>query len=66
MRARRNSRGALGVVVLITLVLGLMPSFGAYAEQGSDSAQLPTGTYWYNGDVSFSTIDKNNGFTAEE
>ena len=66
MHARRNSRGAFGVVVLITLVLGLMPSFGAYAEQGSDSAQLPAGTYWYNGDVTFSTIDKNNGFTAEE
>ncbi len=42
-----------------------MPSLGAYAEQESDSTQLPTGTYWYNGDVSFSTIDKNNGFTAE-
>ena len=28
------------------------------------SGQLPSGMYWYNGDVDFTTIDSSNGFTS--
>ena len=37
------------------------------AEQASLSSaagQLPSGTYWYNGDVDFTTIDSSNTFTS--
>lgn len=63
-RARHASGAALSAVVSVSLVLGLAPSFGAYAAQGSGSEQLPSGTYWYNGDVSFTTIDSSNGFSS--
>lgn len=72
-RARRMRAGArslsskvLSIVMSAILVVGLSPltkvSTATAGEGGSD--QLPSGTYWYNGDVNFTTIDSSNGFTS--
>lgn len=72
-RARRMRAGArslsskmLSIVMSAILVVGLSPltkvSTAIAGEGGSD--QLPSGTYWYNGDVNFTTIDSSNGFTS--
>ena len=72
-RARRMRAGvrslsskALSIVMSAILVVGLSPltkvSTATAGEGGS--SQLPSGTYWYNGDVSFTTIDSSNGFTS--
>ena len=73
IRARRMRAGArslsskvLSIVMSAILVVGLSPltkvSTAIAGEGGSD--QLPSGTYWYNGDVNFTTIDSSNGFTS--
>ena len=72
-RARRMRAGArslsskvLSIVMSAILVVGLSPltkvSTATAGEGGS--GQLPSGTYWYNGDVNFTTIDSSNGFTS--
>lgn len=63
-RARHASGGALSIAVLAFMALALTPCLSAYAEQGSTSEQLQPGTYWYNGDVDFATIDSSNGFSS--
>ena len=64
--ARSLSSKALSIVMSAILVVGLSPltkvSTATAGEGGS--GQLPSGTYWYNGDVSFTTIDSSNGFTS--
>lgn len=72
-RARRMRAGArslsskvLSIVMSAILVVGLSPltkASTATAGEGG-SSQLPSGTYWYNGDVNFTTIDSSNGFTS--
>ena len=67
-RARSLSSKALSIVMSAILVIGLSPmtkvsSTGADADTTS-TGQLPTGTYWYNGDVDFTTIDSSNTFTS--
>lgn len=72
-RARRMRAGvrslsskALSIVMSAILVVGLSPltkvSTATAGEGGS--SQLPSGAYWYNGDVNFTTIDSSNGFTS--
>ncbi|WP_307980073.1 Cna B-type domain-containing protein [uncultured Senegalimassilia sp.] len=64
--ARSLSSKALSIVMSAILVVGLSPltkvSTATAGEGGS--GQLPSGTYWYNGDVNFTTIDSSNGFTS--
>ena len=64
--ARSLSSKALSIVMSAILVVGLSPltkvSTATAGEGGS--SQLPSGTYWYNGDVNFTTIDSSNGFTS--
>ncbi len=43
---------------------GISPASADSANSEGASGQLPSGTYWYNGDVSFTTIDESNGFTS--
>lgn len=72
-RARRMRAGArslsskvLSIVMSAILVVGLSPltkvSTATAGEGGS--GQLPSGKYWYNGDVNFTTIDSSNGFMS--
>ena len=64
------SRKALSIVMSAILVVGLSPlTKVATADESQASAQsgqgqLPSGTYYYNGNVSFTTIDSTNGFTS--
>lgn len=64
--ARSLSSKALSIVMSAILVVSLSPltkvSTATAGEGGS--GQLPSGTYWYNGDVNFTTIDSSNGFTS--
>ncbi len=70
-RARSLSGKALSIVMSAILVIGLSPltKVSSADADGADAAsatasQLPSGTYWNNGDVSFTTIDSSNTFTS--
>ena len=70
---RSLSQKAFSIVMSAILVVGLSPlTKVATTTAGADDAstqsadQLPSGTYWYNGDVNFTTIDSSNGFTSGE
>ncbi len=70
-RARSLSSKALSIVMSAILVIGLSPltKVSSADADGADAAsasvsQLPSGTYWNNGDVSFTTIDSSNTFTS--
>lgn len=69
--ARSLSQKALSIVMSAILVVGLSPltkvsatTAGADDASAQSAGQLPSGTYWYNGDVNFTTIDSSNGFAS--
>lgn len=69
--ARSLSQKAFSIVMSAILVVGLSPitklSVATAGEEDASTqsaSQLPSGTYWYNGDVNFTTIDSTNGFTS--